>query len=98
MNKHPQRKATAEPEEEAKKARNIDTEVGVEYRRCLFEKSGMVIIADGSDSDDLIDVEDAQGAFFVVGVDTTPQPWEGVLPASPVPAEKEHPPGLKRRG
>lgn len=66
--------------------------MGVEYRRRLFEKTGLAMAADGSD-DDLINPEGVEGPFSFMHMDITPKPLEDVLPASPAPADEEHPPG-----
>ena len=73
-------------------AKKIDVVKGVEYRRCLFEKTDFAITADGSD-DNLINVEGMQGKFSFKDGDSTPEPLEDVLPAWPAPADEKHPPG-----
>ena len=72
-------------------AKKIDVETGVDYRRRLFEKSGLAITADGSD-DNLINLEDMEGDISFLDAESTPEPFEDVLTASPAPADKEHPP------
>ena len=72
--------------------KKIDVETAVEYRRRLFEKTGLAVTADRSD-DNLTNVEGMDGGFSFIDADSTPQPLEGVLPTSPAPADEEHPPG-----
>lgn len=73
-------------------AKKIDVDMGVEYRRRLFEKTGLAMTADGSD-DDLINLEGVEGVFSFMDMDVTPEPLEDVLPVSPAPADEEHPAG-----
>ena len=72
--------------------KKIDVETAVEYRRRLFEKTGLAVTADRSD-DNLTNLEGMDGGFSFIDADSTPQPLEGVLPTSPAPADEEHPPG-----
>ena len=67
-------------------------EMGVGYRRRLFEKTDLAITADGSD-DNLINTEGMEGKYSFMAADSTPEPLEDVLPASPAPADEEDPPG-----
>ena len=72
-------------------AKQIDSDI--RYRRRLFEKTGLAMTADGSD-DNLINLEGVkQVTYSFMDVDTTPEPLEGVLSISPVPADEENPPG-----
>ncbi|CAM9606513.1 unnamed protein product, partial [Pylaiella littoralis] len=73
-------------------AKKIDVDMGVEYRRRLFEKTGLAMTADGSD-DDLINLEGVEGVFSFMDMDVTPEPLEDVLPVPPAPADEEHPGG-----
>lgn len=73
-------------------AKKIDVDMGVEYRRRLFEKTGLAMTADSSDGD-VINPEGVEGTFSFMDMDITPGPLENVLPASPAPADEEHPPG-----
>ena len=73
-------------------AKKIDVEMGVEYRRRLFEKTDLAITADGND-DNLINLEGMDREFSFMDSDSTPEPLEDVLPASPAPANEEHPSG-----
>ena len=75
-----------------KAAEKIDVEMGVGYRRRLFEKTDLAITADGSD-DNLINTEGMEGKHSFMAADSTPEPLEDVLPASPAPADEEDPPG-----
>ena len=73
-------------------ARQIDRDV--RNCRCLFEKTGLAMTADGSDNN-LINLEGVElGTYSFMDVDTTPEPPEDVLPISPAPADEENPPGL----
>ena len=72
-------------------AATIDEETGVEYRRRLFEKNGPTITADGRD-DKLTNLECVEG-FSFIDADSTLEPLDDILPASPAPADVEHPPG-----
>ena len=67
-------------------------EMGVERCRRLFEKTGLVITAYGSD-DNLITLEGVEWEFSVMCADSTPETLEDVRPASPDPVDKEHSPG-----
>ena len=74
-------------------AATIDVETGVEYRRRLFEKNGPTITADGRD-DKLTNLECVQvERFSFIDADSTLEPLDDILPASPAPADVEHPPG-----
>ena len=73
-------------------AAKIDVEMGVEYRRCLFESAGLAITADGSD-DNLTNLDSMEGEFSFMNADSTPEPLEDAWPVSPAPADEEHPPG-----
>ena len=66
--------------------------MGVEHRRRLFEKTDLAISADGSD-DNHINLEGMEGDIFFLDTDSTPEPFEDVLTASPAPTDEEHPPG-----
>ena len=66
---------------------------GIKCRRRLFEKTGLAMTADGSD-DNLTNIEGVErGTYSFMGVDTTPEPLEGVLPISSAHADEENPPG-----
>ena len=67
-------------------------ETAVEYRRHLFEKSGLAITADRSD-DNLINLQGVEGGSSFIDADSTPEPFKDLLPASPAPADEEHLPG-----
>ena len=67
-------------------------ETAAEYRRHLFEKSGLAITADRSDGN-LINLQGVEGGSSFIDADSTPEPFEDLLPASPAPADVEHPPG-----
>ena len=67
-------------------------EMGVEYGRRPFERTGLAIIADGSD-DNLINLERMERESSFMDADSTPERLEDVLPASPAPADEQHPPG-----
>ena len=73
-------------------AKEIDVEMGVEYRRRLFEKTHLAIAADGS-HDNLNNLEGVERKFSFIDAASTPEPLEDKLPASPAPAYEEHPPG-----
>ena len=77
-------------------AKKIDIEMDVDYCRRLFEKTGLAITADGNDGN-LINLEgmegDISGDISFLDAESTPEPFEDVLPASPAPADEEHPPG-----
>ena len=66
--------------------------MGVEYRRRLFEKTDLAITADGSDGN-LINLEGMEREFSFMDADSTPERVKDVLPASPAPADEEHPSG-----
>ena len=66
--------------------------MGVEYRGRPFKKTTLAIIADGSD-DNLISLEGMEREFSSIDADSTPDWLEDVLPASPTPADEQHPPG-----
>lgn len=78
-------------------ANKIGIAMGVEYRRCLFEKTDLAIIADGRD-DNLVNLECMEGDISFLDTDSTPEPFEDVLPSSPDPADKEHLPGSSDGG
>ena len=73
-------------------AKKIDVETAVEYRRRLFEKTGLTTTADRSD-DNLTNLEGMEGGFSFIDADSTLEPLEDVLPTSPAPADEEHLPG-----
>ena len=52
----------------------------------------LAITTDGSD-DDLIHLEGMEQELSFMDADSTPEPLEDVLSASPAPAYEEHPPG-----
>ena len=65
----------------------------IRYRRRLFEKTWLAMTADGSD-DNIINLEGVErGTYSFMGVDSTPEPLEDVLPISPAPADEDNPPG-----
>ena len=72
--------------------KKIDVETAVEYRRRLFEKTGLAVTADRSD-DNLINIQGMERGFSFMDADSTPERLEDVLPASPAPADEQHPPG-----
>ena len=60
-------------------AAKIDLEMGVEYRRHLFEKTGLGRTADGSD-DKLINLEGVwRGKFSFIDADSAPESMEDLL-------------------
>ena len=67
-------------------------ETAVEYHRGLFGKTGLAITADRSD-DNLINIQGMERGFSFMDAESTPEPLEDVLPASPAPVDEEHPPG-----
>ena len=69
-------------------AKKIDVEMDVEYRGRLFKRTGLAITADGS-GDNLINREGIEGNFFFIDADSTPEPLEDVLPASPATAQEK---------
>ena len=69
-------------------AKKIDVEMDVEYRGRLFKRTGLAITADGS-GDNLINLEGIEGNFFFIDADSTPEPLEDVLPASPATAQEK---------
>ena len=71
--------------------KKVDLQIGVECLRRPFEKTCVAITADERD-DNLINLEGMYGEFSFEDVDSTPEPLEDVLPASPAPADDGHPP------
>ena len=71
-------------------AAKLDVEMGVE-NRVLIEKSNLAIRADGSHGI-VINVEGVEREFFM-DADCTPETVKDILPASPAPADQEHPSG-----
>ena len=75
-----------------KAVKKIDVEMGVEFRRRRFEKTGLAITTDGR-NDNLISLEGMEGEFSFMAADSPPEPLGDVLLASPAPDDEEHPPG-----
>ena len=73
-------------------AKKIDVETAVEYHRRLFEKTGLAVTADRSNGNP-INLQGTEGGFSFMDADCMLEPLKDVLPASPAPADEEHPPG-----
>ena len=72
--------------------KKIDVETAVEYHRRLFEKTGLAVTADRSNGNP-INLQGTEGGFSFMDADCMLEPLKDVLPASPAPADEEHPPG-----
>ena len=55
-------------------AKKVDVEMGVEYHRRPFDKTGLAITGSGSD-DKLINLEGMEGGVSFMDEVSTPEPW-----------------------